>query len=84
MDEKAVVSVKKAKAFGKKQNQEYIEERLVKCKIPIYERIKLNKLSLNCEKKYSMLNKGKDEWSVTDTREKPLHFNVCGMSDVWL
>lgn len=50
MHEKAIVSVKKAKAFVRKQNQEYIEERLVKCKIPIYERTKLKKLSLHCEK----------------------------------
>ena len=83
MDEKAIVSVEKAKVFGRKQNQEYIEERLVKCKSPIYERTNLNKLSLYCEKNIVCSTKGKMN-QVSLIQEKNLctsMFVACQMCD---
>ena len=49
MNEEATKSVKKAKYLGEEQYQQYAVERLIKCKVPVYEKIQKN--SFYCIKK---------------------------------
>ena len=50
MNEEATKSVKKAKYLGEEQYQQYAVEILIKCKVPVYEKIQKNKLSWYREK----------------------------------
>ena len=50
MAKESVDSNKNALSIGEDQYNDYISARIIKCKVPIYKKIKKNNLSLFCEK----------------------------------
>ena len=83
MNEEATKSVKKAKYLGEEQYQQYAVEILIKCKVPVYEKIQKNKLSMYREKNKVCSSKGKIK-AVSLKQEKNLYasmFVACQLRD---
>ena len=59
MAEESVDSIKNALSIGEDQYNDSISARIIKCKVPIYKKIKKNNLSLFCEKNKVPASKGK-------------------------
>ena len=53
MSKKPVDSVKNAISIRENQYNDYVSARIIKCEVPIYEKIKKNNLSLFRERKQS-------------------------------
>jgi len=75
MNEEATKSVNKAKNLGEEQYQQYVEERLIKCKVPVYKKIQKNKLLFYREKNKVCSSKRKMK-AVSLKQEKNLYASM--------
>ena len=83
MNEEAVDSVKRVKDLGERQFRQYVEKRLIKCEVPIHEKIEKNKLVLFRAKNKVCSSKGKMK-AVSLKQEKYLYaslFVACQLRD---
>ena len=83
MNEEAVDSVKRVKDLGERQFRQYVEKRLIKCEVPIHEKIEKNKLVLFRAKNKVCSSKGKMK-AVSLKQEKNLYaslFVACQLRD---
>ena len=83
MNEEAVDSVKMAKDLGERQFRQYVEKRLIKCEVPIHEKIEKNKLVQFRAKNKVCSSKGKMK-AVSLKQEKNLYaslFMACQLRD---
>ena len=59
MAKESVNSIKNALSIGENQCNDYVSEQIIKCEVPIYEKIKKNNLSLLREKSKVFKSEGK-------------------------